>query len=285
MQIKPRQVAVITGAGSGIGAALAKACARQGMRIVAADIEENAAQKTVEEIRESGTEALAFQVDVAHRDSVMALARKCWEQFGGCNLLCNNAGVSVNRPLSECSASDWQWVWSVNVAGIANAIEAFVPHMQRQQEASHIVNTASMAGLIPLPDFGPYVASKYAVVGLSEVLSQELKRDGIGVSILCPGMVDTRIFESERNRPDRKPFTGSESEYPSAMATDEKDMQTDFDSAYTRILSPEHVADLTLEAVSNNQLYVATHPEWYELFRQRAEAIRTAFNSNQYAPD
>ena len=279
MKIQAGQVAVITGAGSGIGAALAHACASRGMHIIAADIELDAAERTVNALRSRGSQALAVEVNVADREAVQHLAARTRASFGGCHLLFNNAGVSVNRPVAECTAADWEWVWSVNVAGITHAIEAFMPLLREQSGASHIVNTASMAGLIPLPGFGAYVASKYAVVGLSEVLHQELADTATGVSILCPGVVDTQIFASERNR-----FDGGGTETAlQATSTDTDDstaMQTDFDDAYTRMLSPQAVAEITLAAVEDEQLYVATHPEWLTLFKQRSGAIDSAFGGS-----
>jgi NAD(P)-dependent dehydrogenase (short-subunit alcohol dehydrogenase family) len=279
VKIQAGKVAVITGAGSGIGAALAHACAGRGMHIVAADIELDAAERTVNELRSRGSQAVAVEVNVARRDAVQHLAERTREAFGACHLLCNNAGVSVNRPVAECTAADWEWVWSVNVAGITHAIEAFMPMLREQTEASHIVNTASMAGLIPLPGFGAYVASKYAVVGLSEVLHQELADTLTGVSILCPGVVDTQIFASERNRFDG----GDTSTQPPAASADTDDgsaMQTDFEETYTRMLSPQEVAEITLAAVEDEQLYVATHPEWLALFKQRSGAIDSAFGGS-----
>tara|TARA_R110002049_G_scaffold74361_9_gene191836 strand:+ start:3705 stop:4553 length:849 start_codon:yes stop_codon:yes gene_type:complete len=279
VKIQAGQVAVITGAGSGIGAALAHACASRGMHIIAADIELDAAERTVNALRSRGRQALAVEVNVADREAVQHLAACTRASFGGCHLLFNNAGVSVNRPVAECTAADWEWVWSVNVAGITHAIEAFMPLLREQSGASHIVNTASMAGLIPLPGFGAYVASKYAVVGLSEVLHQELADTATGVSILCPGVVDTQIFASERNR-----FDGGGTETAlQATSTDTDDstaMQTDFDDAYTRMLSPQAVAEITLAAVEDEQLYVATHPEWLTLFKQRSGAIDSAFGGS-----
>lgn len=277
MIIEAGQVAVITGAGSGIGAALAHACAARGMHVVAADIELNAALRTVRELKTRPVEAIAVEVDVARRDAVLALAEKTRETFGKCHLLCNNAGVSVNRPLSACTADDWDWVWSVNVLGIAHALEAFLPMLKRQTEDSHIVNTASMAGLIPLAGFGAYVASKYAVVGLSEVLQQELAGSRVGVSILCPGIVDTRIFDSERNRQTRKTTLEPGSSEETADTDPAEAMHTDFDEAFTRMISPDEVAATTLGAIESEQLYVATHPEWISLIQRRSSAIHSAF--------
>ncbi|HAN68490.1 MAG TPA: hypothetical protein DCQ70_08365 [Halieaceae bacterium] len=278
MKLKAGQVAVITGAGSGIGEALAHACASRGMRVVAADIEHDAAERTANALRVHGGETLAVAVNVAHRDEVQHLAERTRQAFGECHLLCNNAGVSINRPVAECSAADWEWVWSVNVTGITHAIEAFLPMLKRQTAASHIINTASMAGLVPLPGFGAYVASKYAVVGLTEVLHQELAGSSIGVSILCPGVVDTRIFASERNRFDRNESLAHTQANPDGHQSGS--METDFDDTYSRMLSPQEVAEITLAAVEKEHLYVATHPEWLALFKQRSDAIENEFGGS-----
>lgn len=274
MQIKEGQTAVITGAGSGIGKALALDCANYGMCVVAADIELDAAEKTVAEITANGGEALAIKVDVSNPDDITALAELAWHQFGGCQLLCNNAGVAVEKPLDECSHADWQWVINVNLMGVANAVAAFVPRLKEQSGPAHIVNTASMAGLAPLPMAGPYVASKYAVVGLSETLNTELAETEIGVSVLCPGAVATRIFESERNRPNYQ-----EPPLKEEMTLDE--MGLSLDEAYRRVLDPQQVAKITLEAVRNNQLYIITHTEWRPLFSKRADAINAAFETSR----
>lgn len=270
MQISNGQVAVITGAGSGIGKALVLRCADQGMRVIAADIDIDAARQTSAEVETKGGISLAAAVDVAKPDAMAALAELCWHNFGGCQLLCNNAGVAIEKPLDQCSYGDWQWILNVNLMGVANAITAFVPRLKKQKGPAHIVNTASMAGLIPLPMTGPYVASKYAVVGLSEVLHQELSATGIGVSVLCPGAVNTRIFESERNRPDY-----NQAPVKQDMRLD--DMGMSLDEAYRQMLEPARIAEITLAAVANNQLYIATHPEWLPLFTARVSAITAAF--------
>ncbi len=272
MEIQAGQVAVITGAGSGIGKALALACASRGLDVLVADIEQAAADNTAAKVRELGGKALAMHVDVSEPQQIAAMAEQCWQHFGECHLLCNNAGVSVNKSLADCTASDWQWVLSVNTMAIGYTLSEFLPRM-KTQDSAHIVNTASMAGLIPLANFGVYVASKYAVVGLSEVLAQELAEDNIGVSILCPGVVSTRIFESERNRPDQSS--------PVVAPNEDNDdaMQTDFDSAYSRMLAADDVANMVLNAVTSNRLYIPTHPEWAPLFQQRSNAIQSAFNT------
>lgn len=276
MKIQSGQVAVITGAGSGIGRALALACAARGMHLVIADIELSAANETAAMAAKHGVTAIAIEVDVSDPQQINDMAEQCWQQFDSCDLLINNAGVSVNKPLAECTASDWQWVFSVNTLAIGYAIAAFLPRM-KSQGGGHIVNTASMAGLAPLPHFGPYVASKYAVLGLSETLALETAENRIGVSVLCPGVVNTRIFESERNRPNA-------STTAQVADNDREGMETDFDNAYSRALTPNEVADIVLEAVIENRLYVITHPEWAPLFQQRSNAIHEAFDLAQLKP-
>lgn len=271
MIIETGQVAVITGAGSGIGAALARACAARGMRVLAADIDREAAEATAASLRHHGADALAACVDVTRRDAIDDLATSCWQHFGDCHLLCNNAGVSLRKPLIDCNAADWQRVLAVNLMGTAHAVAAFVPRM-RTGGIGHIVNTASMAGLAPLAGFGPYVGSKYALVGLSEVLAQELVGTGIGLSILCPGMVDTHIQLAEQNHP------AIVTEPATTLAADpEPKMESPFEPAYSRCLSPDEVAHITLDAVEKNALYVATHPEWHALFEERRLRIRADF--------
>ncbi|MBM7422963.1 SDR family NAD(P)-dependent oxidoreductase [Spongiibacter marinus] len=220
MQIRANQVAVITGAGSGIGAALATACAKRGLRVLVADIEYEAAEATASRLRKAGAKANAYQVDVSDSEEVYAMADHCQKLFGGCDLLCNNAGVSIQKPIEEMSPADWSWLVSVNTLGVAHSLSAFLPIM-RQQQQGYIVNTASMAGLTPLCNFGAYTASKYAVVGMSEVLKEELKDSHLGVSVLCPGIVKTQIYQSERNRPDNANIAP-----PQSKAS----METDFDS-------------------------------------------------------
>jgi NAD(P)-dependent dehydrogenase (short-subunit alcohol dehydrogenase family) len=269
MKLEKNQVAVITGAGSGIGKALAFICAAKGMRVLAADIDRSAALDTAESIVHSGGIAVSYAVDVRIPESIEAMAEACWESFGACHLLCNNAGVSLNKALHHCTSDDWDWIMGVNLKGTALALSYFIPRMIEQKCEAHIVNTASMAGLIPLPQFGAYVASKYAVVGLTEVLKEELANTSIGVSILCPGVVETRIFDSERNRPSDLPSSGSLEE--------KNNMNVDFDSAFSRMMSPNEVARMTLDAVEKNQLYIMTHPEWSPLFNTRVDAIKSAF--------
>lgn len=190
------KVAVVTGAGSGIGAGMARAFAGAGMHVVVADIELEAAQAVAGEI--NGT---AVKLDVARPDEVQALADGVYRDHGAVHLLCNNAGVAIAGPLAEMTADDWRWMVSVNIEGVAHGLAAFLPRMIAQRSEAHIVNTGSIAGVVTFPERGIYAATKYAVVAISETLRAELAPHGIGVTVICPGSVRTRILGASRNRP------------------------------------------------------------------------------------
>src|SRR5262245_46424992 len=173
------------------------------MRVVLADVEPAAVEAVAEGLRGGGAEALAVAVDVRDPAALARLADRTWERFGACHLLVNNAGVVAYRPIVDLELSDWRWILSVNLEGVIHGLHAFLPRLRRQGPPAHIVNVASMAGLITLEGagLGAYAASKYAVVAISETLALELGPEGIGVTVVCPGGVSTRINEAERNRP------------------------------------------------------------------------------------
>ena len=195
------KTAVITGAGSGIGRGMAIAFAREGMQIVVSDIERAAADKVVAEIVAAGGKAAAIATDVASLDSVRSLAAFTERTYGAVDVLCNNAGVSIGRRGVDATHEDWTWVLGVNLWGVIHGIEAFLPGMRARKTECHIVNTSSMNGIFPSGRSALYSTTKYGLLGLSETLANELAGSHIGISILCPASVDTRIFESERNRP------------------------------------------------------------------------------------
>jgi NAD(P)-dependent dehydrogenase (short-subunit alcohol dehydrogenase family) len=200
METLAGRVAVVTGAGDGIGRGIAHALADAGARVAIVDIDRSAAQRVASEIEG----AAAFEADVTDAAAIRALAAQVEETLGPVSVLCNNAGVMLEGPFVESADTDWEWVFGVNVRGVVNCVQAFVPRMRAQAGEAHIVNTGSMAGLAPRLglDLGIYSASKAAVISFSELLRAELAGDRIGVSVLCPSTVSTRIWEANRNRPD-----------------------------------------------------------------------------------
>jgi len=257
------KVAVITGAGSGIGRALALALAREGARIVVADVDETDAGETVRLAAAAGAEALAVRTDVADRRQVEALADRVYDRYGAAHLLFNNAGVVVHGGLESATWEDWQWLIGVNLWGVVHGLLAFVPRMVAGGQGGHVVNTASMAGLIASQGLGVYNTTKYAVVGLSETLAKDLRPHGIGVTVMCPMGVATRIRQAGRNRP--AALRGRTSAGEAGEIT-----------LIGRTLDPEDVAAQTLAAVRAGELYVVTHEEALEPLRRRFRRLEDA---------
>jgi len=260
-------VGVVTGGASGIGRALAEALAREGVKIVVADLDEPGMEDAVASIRARGGEAVAVRTDVSDLGSVRALADRAFGTFGRVHVLCNNAGVGVEGGIEAATHRDWRWVLGVNLWGVIHGLEAFLPRMIAQGEPGHIVNTASMAGLIASKGLGVYNTSKYAVVGLSETLVKDLKPYNIGVSVLCPMGVTTRIGQSDRNRP-----SALRNDAPSAAEPVE---------LIGRSLAPDAVAEMVLAAIRANQLYVITHDEGLEPLRRRFERMEQAIRARK----
>jgi NAD(P)-dependent dehydrogenase (short-subunit alcohol dehydrogenase family) len=264
------KVAVITGAASGIGLAIAERCAQEGMKIVLADIEEEALSRAEIQMKARGADVLAVPTDVSQSGDVEALARETLRAFNRVHLLCNNAGVGPLTSILDSTEADWKWVMGVNLWSVIHGVRVFVPIMIEQGVEGHIVNTASRAGLICGPTLGVYRVTKHGVVAFSETLYHELRERGtkIMVSVLCPSFVDTRILDSERNRPlelGNDPGKGSR---PKEEALKMKIRQ----AAKTAISSRE-VADLVFRAVKEQRFYIFPHPEMKELVRLRMEDI------------
>jgi NAD(P)-dependent dehydrogenase (short-subunit alcohol dehydrogenase family) len=267
------RVAVITGGGSGIGAALSGACADRGMGVVVADVEGRAAEEVARSLRERGGDAIGCEVDVRDRDAIESLADVADEYFGKCHLLCNNAGVMVTRPVLELAEKDWEWSLSVNLWGVIHATSVFLPRMLAHSEGGHIVNTASIVGLAALAQggLGAYTTTKFALVGFSEYLREELRTQGapIGVSVVCPGAVTTRIAESERNRPPELDV----GTVPVASESDPRATQTPGKQ------SSEEVAEAILAGVEADDTWILTHPEMKSLIESRSDALLAAFDA------
>ena len=265
------KVAVITGGGSGIGAALCRYGAVLEMKIVVADIDWVAAERMRVELDAAGHAAIAMKVDVAQASEIEQLAELAYHSFGSVDLLCNNAGVVPSgryRPVWEYPLEEWRWAMDVNLMGVVHGIRSFVPRMLAQHTEAHIVNTASVAGLVSGSGSPVYSASKHAVVRVTEALYASLQERNapIGVTMLCPGLVNTRIYESERNRPEQlRPETGVASEIP--------ELQTIASELYAHALSPEEVAEQVFDAVRENRLYQITSLQYDDAIRDRADAM------------
>jgi NAD(P)-dependent dehydrogenase (short-subunit alcohol dehydrogenase family) len=259
------KVAVITGGASGIGRAVAERAAAAGMKIVLGDIEEGPLKEAEHTLTGQGAEALGVVTDVADAASVHALRDRALDRFGAVHLVHNNAGIGLGGPIWEVSEEDWRWILGVNLWGVIHGIATFVPLFVEQGEG-HVVNTASIAGLTTAPFLGPYNATKQAVVAVSETLFKDLQALGapVGVSVLCPGFVQTRIAESERNRPAWAPDreVGGATELRSAV-------QSLVDGG----IPAAAVADRVIDAVRTNTFYILTHPELDGAVKTRFEDI------------
>jgi NAD(P)-dependent dehydrogenase (short-subunit alcohol dehydrogenase family) len=263
------KTAVVTGAASGIGFAMAQEFLAQGMKVVLADIEPGQLNQAESELAKGGTVA-AVQADVSSAESVQSLADAAYSKFGAVHVLCNNAGVGIGGALWELTHRDWEWLLGVNVWGVIHGIQAFVPRMVAQGDECHIVNTASAAGLDARPWLGAYSASKYAVVAISEALSAELRMTGakVGVSVLCPAVVNTRIGDAERNRPQALQNESGAEPPPAAQAFGEA-----FRAALAGGLPPDNVARSAVHAIKNDRLYAIPQPETETRIRSRMERI------------
>jgi len=264
------KVAVITGAASGIGRALAERSASAGMKVVLADVEEEALARTEKEMRAAGGTVLALRTDVSKREDVETLARKTLDSFGAVHLLCNNAGVFVAQKATwETTLEDWQWCLGVNLWGVIHGIRTFLPIMLKQNTEGHVVNTASVAGLLSTPYMAIYDTTKHAVVTITESLHHELSLRGskIKASVLCPGFIRTGIMGAYRNRPAE--FGTQSAEESTTIPSMFKAYKQFIDAAFP----PQFVAEQVFHAIWYEKLYIHTTSELRELVRQRVDDI------------
>ena len=270
MQELKDRVAVITGGASGIGLAMAKRFAREGMKLALADVEEDTLRRVEQEFRKAGIPVLAIRTDVSRSHDMERLAEKTLATFGAVHVVCNNAGVAPSGAVWENTVADWEWVLGVNVWGVIHGVRVFVPIMLRQDTPCHVVNTASVAGLLSVPGMGIYCVSKHAVVTLSECLYHDLAERGskIGVSVLCPAYVPTGIIDSERNRPAllRNPTRARTPE------DHEREEQMRHAVQSGRI-SAEMVADMVLDGIRQERFYIFTHPRIKAAIQARMEDV------------
>ncbi len=262
------KTAVITGAGSGLGLALARALANEGARLVLGDINADDLDAAEQELRAAGAECTSCVTDVAWSGSVDTLAERAKAHFERVHFLFNNAGVAVSGPVWESSVNDWQWLIGVNLMGIVHGIRSFVPDMIAHGETGHIVNTASVAGLITPPGFSAYTVTKHAAVALSEVLYQDLLAltTQIGVSVLCPAYFPTRIADSARNRPAAL--------RDSAQGAADNETEAQVRHAVERgKLSADDIARITLDGIRSGKFYILPHPNIKPSIEKRMQDI------------
>jgi NAD(P)-dependent dehydrogenase (short-subunit alcohol dehydrogenase family) len=265
------KTAFVTGGASGIGLALGRAFAEAGMNVMLADIEADTLEKAVASLHNPNVRGVAC--DVTDPASVERAAGATFDAFGKVHVVCNNAGVAAGGGIDNISLESWKWVLDVNLMGVLHGIRTFLPHIRSHGEGGHFVNTASMAGMVSGLGFSPYHASKFAVVTMSEGLAAQVKPLGIGVSILCPGFVRTRIGDSARNRP---------AQYGPAPALDPASPAAALVAHVAQLietgLDPADVAAQVLNAIREDDLYIFTHPDMRAELAQRFAAILAAMD-------
>ncbi|MBT4160913.1 MAG: SDR family NAD(P)-dependent oxidoreductase [Gammaproteobacteria bacterium] len=266
------RVAFITGGASGLGLAMAQSFTGAGMKVAIADVEDAALESTRQLFDESNAEVITMKVDVTDRDAMEEARQQTLAAFGKVHVVCNNAGVALNDNIAEMTYKNWDWVMKVNLDGVINGIVTFMDDIRSHGEGGHFVNTASIAGQYGMPNLSAYCGSKFAVVGISESMRIDLADDNIGVSVLCPGFVETGIYKSERNRP--AAFGGNVApamkERPDGAVriVDGQEMQT---------MQPSAIGDIVLHAIQNEQFYILTHSEFESSLTKRAQEIQDSF--------
>ncbi len=262
------RTAFVTGGASGIGLSMARSFGRAGMNVVVADIDPDAIKVALADLHARQVKAIGVECDVASRASVERAAQEALDEYGKVHVVCNNAGVGVGGPIEDMRPKDWNWIVDVNLMGVVYGTEVFVPIMRAQGEGGHFVNTASMAGMVSPPGMEPYTATKFAVVAMSEGWRGQLEPLDIGVSVLCPGFVKTRIHESGRAR---------QEEYGETVPAEDADM-TGAAEFVLNGLDPDRVGERVLEAVRDNELYIFTHPDMRPAVEARFNDIMSAFD-------
>lgn len=259
------KVAVITGAASGIGYALAQRLGDAGMHLMLADIEPDTLGDAAATLRGHGFDVSSFVCDVSKAESVDALATATMEAYEAVHVVCNNAGVGTGGPMADVTLAEWDWVLGVNLWGVIHGVRSFLPLLRANGEPGHIVNTSSVAGLFSAPFMGPYNVSKFGVVSLSETLFHELQLSGdpIGVSVLCPAWVRTRIHESHRNRPAAA----------GGPAAADEGIHSIIGDLIAGGIDPQAAAEAVVDAIVNNRFYILTHPDTMAAVNARNNAI------------
>ncbi len=271
-------VAFITGGASGMGLGMARVFSRAGMRVVIADIRQDAIDAALRQFPAGNPGVIGLQLDVADRAAYVRAADAAERVFGSVNVLVNNAGIGIVGSLLTATYADWDWGLSVNLGGVINGIQTLLPRIRRHGEGGHIVTTASMSGIFAAGLAGIYTTAKYAVVGLMESLRPELEPLSIGVSAFCPGLVNTNIGEVENLRP----AAYRDSTYGNAAAERAAFMR---EKIFPHGMSPIEIGERVLEGIRRNDLWILTHSEYREGAQQRFDAILASFPSDAAPPE
>jgi NADP-dependent 3-hydroxy acid dehydrogenase YdfG len=262
------KVAFVTGGASGIGLAMARSFSAAGMKVAITHIEEAALDRVKDEFTSSSAEVIYLKLDVTDRDAMEQAAQETETAFGKVHVVCNNAGVSVGGRVDTMNYKDWDWVMGVNLDGVINGVQTFLGRIKAHGEGGHFVNTASMAGVMPIPGGSVYTTTKYAVVGLSEVMKTDLARYGIGVSVLCPGGVITNVGKSGRNRPaDLRPETDNTRLNLGKLS----------EAVMDDMLEADVIGNMVVEAILADDLYIFSHPHLKPVVDARTAAIDASF--------
>jgi len=262
------RVAFVTGGASGIGLGITRALLEAGCKAVIADLRPDHIAEAKSALAAAGNRLLALELDVTDRAAMAAAADQVEQAFGRIDILVNNAGVGIEGPLREATWADWDFGVGVNLGGVVNGLQAFLPRIRAGGRGGHVVNTASLAGLVQMPSWmAIYATAKAAVIALSESIRDDLAQDGIGVTVLCPGPVKSRIHELGRNRPDR--FQPSQAFSESAERLGKRQVSALW-------MEPETVGAMVVDAIRKNQLYCITHGEWRDAVEARHQQILAA---------
>lgn len=277
------KIAFVTGGASGIGLGMCQAFMAAGMKVVIADIRQSALDEAIAMLNADKTEVLPLQLDVTDRTAWVQAADAAEQAFGPVNVLCNNAGITIDGPMQQGTYDDWDFCLGINLGGVINGVMTFMPRMIEQGQECHIVNTSSMGGLIAGAGSGIYSTSKYAVVGLTEELRSDLAHYDIGVSVFCPGPTQTGLFASSVEvRPADLPETG----YVPRSATSGGDMPEEVSAAIFAIaMKPVDVGKRVLEGIRRNDMYILTHPEFSGIVQARCEAILGSMSRETVSPE
>ncbi|MBQ75275.1 MAG: hypothetical protein CMQ20_09690 [Gammaproteobacteria bacterium] len=263
------KVAFVTGGASGIGLGMVQSFLAAGMKVAISDIEQAALDQVKDELAESNAEVIYLKVDVTDRDAMEQAARETEAAFGKVHVVCNNAGVAVTGKVHRMDYKDWDWVMGVNLDGVINGVQTFVNRMMEHGEGGHFVNTASMAGVMPISSGSIYTTGKYAVVGMSEVMRRDLAKYNIGVSVLCPGGVNTNVIHSGRNRPEEMQREKDNSKLRTMGGLQEAVMSDMLDASV--------IGGMVVAAILADDTYIFSHPALKSVVDVRTKAMNESF--------